>query len=1215
MSLKQEHRAISVAKNLKLIEDRLLSLAVIARIEKKSQGTVNQTLLDEINKLYNMVDFEYIGSKGIEIASELISVDVDLSIQILEKSFDFEGDENSLDKIMVALSLESLLNEKDTNYELVESIKKRVKDPEVKDAFATMFNFSKSIPPKYLIEEVSKIELLNARINFLVNWCEENDGNDSRLEIVKFAFKQLSSSSEYKSNTSLYFKISKQLLFDKAPENLEIIEMFDSRIEMLEKNGPTVFYVRILINIINSIDKIDTEECANRIEKLYNYIECIEDSATKLECQSYFFTSCVSLENIEKYQEKLLILGLLQEEIKEELNDITEKFAYQEELLSKSLKILVSTDYEFCCETVEKVNTITNREELYKSLIEGLIEDKAIENLDCNLIDNMIIQVLKICDNFTYNRDYFDNSIDGLLQALYYIVNEKKVQVSIPDNTVKKILSYCYKIRESHQKIRSIVLLISIFRDSELLNEENEYKNVVNLWNKIDVFPRKINIGYEIVTILSDHNSILATDLGNKITNEKLENGQFESDEFWPLVMLVRLLIQSFKGVINHTDSYSEISIYSKKISSIIDSVSSNGEKSILKSNLVSILSNKGDFKSQQKLVTDITKHIDSIPREDARYRAHVIKKCAPTLYKNSRSYFNEAIKIMSPSEIDDCYAQLCIYFLTKTDSFQPFEFTAKSNYKCSYEDVLEAINILSSIEQDSMKYSLLKIILDMIKDKKGPNLNQERKNDLKVTIENLIEKSFVSGNFIRHQGFKILARYYHWITFNSFQKDKIAHFLAEIKNIPNLSDRVFCQISIAAEIKRPKDSELRDQILDDAEKSIDQLSSTSEKILRYEDMAEAVHQRKNSKEKIYIEKALELIDGTDDKNSRVEKRLIDLAHQLDSDFANSLVSSIKEGSIEEKNQKKRYQRRIEDLSLSEKVTNDKGAEEFSNIEYQEASKLCNICWECLSQLLAGSISARKPNQLKNYLKVAARLAINQSYPIYSWFLENVVQKNNKNTAFDFFEATHIACKFALLNRIHSGKHIQEIEEYFDEYSSSLLVKEGMEEDAINFISDKLSTQNLDTIVICDPYFDKNDLRFLFLLYNSLDCEKVEFTVLTSLKQIKSNSEREDFSEEFLDYWKAQISSENPPYTIFTAAGIKGSNDSPFHDRYILGEKAGVQIGGSINGLGKKKDMVITELSEEIVQKMNEYFNNFFSTNLKYFRENNVDLSLVTFGI
>lgn len=77
--------------------------------KKDDRGVPNPQIVEEIKRLYEKIDFDYLGTSAIEIASELISIDIDLSVTLLEKSFNLEKDESSMDKIMLILLCLSLL--------------------------------------------------------------------------------------------------------------------------------------------------------------------------------------------------------------------------------------------------------------------------------------------------------------------------------------------------------------------------------------------------------------------------------------------------------------------------------------------------------------------------------------------------------------------------------------------------------------------------------------------------------------------------------------------------------------------------------------------------------------------------------------------------------------------------------------------------------------------------------------------------------------------------------------------------------------------------------------------------------------------------------------------------------------------------------------------------------------------------------------------------
>ena len=175
-----------------------------------------------------------------------------------------------------------------------------------------------------------------------------------------------------------------------------MLELFNSREEILRRNGSTVLYVRLMLNLILLMDKIDKNETIKKIEELYYFVEEIEDISPKLESKSYFLNTLKKLNGIDYYEKKLDIVYVIQIELEDEITKIVDNFAYQEELLSKSLEVLSSTDYDFCCDSVEKVNTIVNREQLYKSIIRGLTNQSIVQLKNGEIHEEVLSNILNI---------------------------------------------------------------------------------------------------------------------------------------------------------------------------------------------------------------------------------------------------------------------------------------------------------------------------------------------------------------------------------------------------------------------------------------------------------------------------------------------------------------------------------------------------------------------------------------------------------------------------------------------------------------------------------------------------------------------------------------------------------------------------------------------------------------------------------------------------
>lgn len=1204
MLLNKEEKAITIAKNSKVIEDKIHLLSIIARIQKFTRGSVEDNIMDDIKILYTQLNFKYIGKKSVEIASELITVDVDLAVKLLENSFDTESDSNAIDKMMVGMTLDSLNKfSNNNNYGVFESIQEKVKNPDLKDIFSTMFNFSQNIPPKNIISQINEIESLSARISFLTNWCEENDGREYKFDIIKFALDLLTKSEEYKSNAGIYYKLSTQLLYASEDEYEVLIDLFDTRKELVKFNGPTLFYLKSQLNVIHCLDKFNKISALDRIAELYDYTERIDDIATRLESISYMIAFTNSSINKEFYEEELSIEGILFNELDQQLEEVTSNLALQDEVLSKSLRVLASTQFIYCKNKVDNVNTIINKERLYTSIISGLIDDGILSSKVSSVESETINRIIEISNLIYFNINIYDEAVHNMVKALYVVVINK-------DKNIFKNKGIEYKIFESIKKIscaRIRTLSYSSFYSvllklgSEIDMEKIEHA-IYDTWNSIDIIPDKISVGYEALSNLAYNDNKFSSDLLDVVQEEKIKKSQFTSKEFWDYVMLVKILIHSFSGISNEHKEKSKENI--EKIKELIENIQSDGEQAIAYSLLsLAIKDGNNNFKNK------IGEKIDSLSENDRPYISYVLRQCAPTLYERSRPYLNNKLDSLSKFDKDRVYENLCMYYLTGTHSYQPFDFGSTAQYSCTYDDMLEVLEIIPEIENDSLKYSHLNLLLDIIKLNKGPRLTQERKNSLRQIVQKVITSSFNSGVFLKHNGYRILSEFHHKLTFDDYNINDIKAFEKDVEDIPNISDQIFCLTVIAGELKKPKFKETMEIILSKVDKLIDKLNSNSEKVSRLENISETLSTKDKKQEKYFLAKAISLLsddNNSNNSNNSNEKRLIDIAYQIDSEFANSLVSSLNEDKTDSHIKSNKFNEQIKKLELTKNVINSKG--ELNISSHKDLINVGEACWESFAKLKSKSIKPKKPEQLKEYIDIGSKLSINKSFPIFSWIIENIQHKTQKGLNEELFDSIYIAGRFALANKRYSEKSVLEIEDYYSTNDNEIFITSENPGDAVIFISEKLSETVYKNIYVIDPYFDMEDLDFIFELYKLLDCDELYFHILTSPNRSGSNHENDNKNEdEYRDYWHQNISQEEPPNISVIVASKSDKKSSPFHDRYIISDSIGFRLGGSINGLGKTKEISLSTLSEEINMKRKELFTSYINNDMFYLKRNKID--------
>ena len=190
-----------------------------------------------------------------------------------------------------------------------------------------------------------------------------------------------------------------------------------------------------------------------------------------------------------------------------------------------------------------------------------------------------------------------------------------------------------------------------------------------------------------------------------------------------------------------------------------------------------------------------------------------------------------------------------------------------------------------------------------------------------------------------------------------------------------------------------------------------------------------------------------------------------------------------------------------------------------------------------------------KLEQLGQYLMAAGQLAIQESYPIYAWCLENNIKRfadtpANEEKLTPLFRSYwgSAAGRYSYSRTSKSSSTARRILTIPQPIKDKHTFNAGYYPKARDFLLRWLDLQDTDYLKICDPYFGIEDLEVLELvLHVNPDCK---VSVLTSKKQqLQSEPEKNvSLEEKFRKKWH-QISEHNPPDTEIIIVSVENSGD------------------------------------------------------------------------
>lgn len=296
----------------------------------------------------------------------------------------------------------------------------------------------------------------------------------------------------------------------------------------------------------------------------------------------------------------------------------------------------------------------------------------------------------------------------------------------------------------------------------------------------------------------------------------------------------------------------------------------------------------------------------------------------------------------------------------------------------------------------------------------------------------------------------------------------------------------------------------------------------------------------------------------------------------------------------------------------------------MENATPDEKKRLQVYIWKCLGDILEGSANANNSQEkMINYVNIASTLSLQQSYPTYRWLLENISSKFPQDEN-KYFQAIYIASQFLISLETGFTKESDSVTALDFDNQKSFIVKIGDLEGAVAFIAKNIEQGKGDTITVIDPYFSEYQLSFIYNLNNKLGLiAEPMFRILTAGKNSNNSKlfnslEGAEINQQvFTDYWKLAISSQEPPATQINVVENLSKNNPSFHDRYIIRGEVGISLSGSINGLGKTKELLLTNMDSNLVDRIVEQHKSYFEINRLLLKQQgkNVDIQSYTLGV
>jgi len=274
LSMDDFSSAIELANKTKIIEDKIQLLALVAT-EQKKHGTINeQTLLDQIQYLYEKLDLPQLQLEtAMDISVSIFPIFPELSFRIIS-TVDKVGKSggNKSDYAYTRFYFEAALKHHD-NLDSID-IDGLDLDEKFVDSVKRIQQFKGNASLESFFKEIQLLEInASERIELITEAIKAFPAYEGVQPLLQQCLTLINETPEFSANCTIYNDLSaclnKNIDNDLTNENYKKIV---SQLKRLEEVGPTVDYISLNLNIAK-YELLSNTSVNNRNKEIYEYVK------------------------------------------------------------------------------------------------------------------------------------------------------------------------------------------------------------------------------------------------------------------------------------------------------------------------------------------------------------------------------------------------------------------------------------------------------------------------------------------------------------------------------------------------------------------------------------------------------------------------------------------------------------------------------------------------------------------------------------------------------------------------------------------------------------------------------------------------------------------------------------------------------------------------------------------------------------------------------
>jgi hypothetical protein len=1153
VALGQPQMALEVASRAATKERRLQMLAEYARTMREAGAEVDKEVIATIRELAGAIDFFGSPDDAEQLAENIAFIDPDLAISILDRSQVPNGSKLQRDEALVKVSFAATISRAQDNGAIVEKTSSQVSNERLRTLISFVSCYLDGVSA-IQISEIADPMKVERRIYFLRSILAGADGRKSSLDVLEYAIDQIVNETSYLPKIRDFIDFATPLGFEEVDlsRSSVLLRRMEEQIALVADDATSGDRMRLQVKLARAEMLINEAAARQRLVDCYLQVLEISSHETKVECLAVLLHALKDIDRSGVIEREERLCEVVSDDLVQSIDELLSLTASHFDVVRTTLAAITKFDISSAISVADRLNTQGARDSAYQHIVLT-----AVSSAHTNTAESEVLRAVGCISRSGLRDDCIvaavEDSRTASVATQWFTVLLKLTRfTATPSGTCAASTSL---LRVDSAELPGCV--------DEIVARMRS--GVAAMTSPVD----RVGALFRFSAAIARFDKKLALEFYEKAEQERSSSRIATGASEATMGRVMALVVRAARPLLRFDELNDDYLARVVRLCGLLPDTLTQAAH-------LCDLAVKAWCEQRVDLSRRIVQQhcrpmLEEFPKGGEAYSA-LATIIFPALFLSRGAQAFELLEGIEKRAKDDALHACCLILIRRVTSADPWS-GDYSGCSISFEDAEDVVRLITEMRSDFAIFSAIKSLSDvLISRRTKQKISVQQRLSIRQKLSAVVKSHLPDFDNIKHDGYAIVCEA-HLGQLSDNPLEYWQHLRERAEALQNVADRVLVFLEIALCLPSRLAGEKR--ILFELSKSgIAQIPSAYDRYGRLNHLIDCARETEPSMARGAVRDALQITFELDNEAAAVKSRrqLLDIAEQIDPKLVDGLIDAVDDdparaeakGELISQSKVQKARRRISDARGV--VEKDDRSEEV----------LPSAAWKTVGALVSGRSEPQIAERLTEHVAASGDWDLHSAFPVLSWYIENLGRRvmraeDARAKVAPIWEALVLSAELAV--NVISKDSMRQKRLLFSAGSSDdgLLVgrSEGRE-GALEFLRLWLRDNGGagDGLILCDPYFGTGDMEFVRLVLG--ECPTQRLTILTSKKSVGAAG-----SDDFSSAWSDMVDQDPPDVEIIAMSDI-GDDRSPVHDRWLLGESAGLRLGTSIGGYGGRLSEIST---------------------------------------